>query len=98
MANGIAGLNVNWHLILNFIGIVLTIFAIFYLTGRECTRSTDCGPDSYCGVDDKCHDFPVEKRQSETVVDKQNSLVLLSVIISILLIIGSIIYVRRVRK
>jgi len=95
MANGIAGLNINWHLILNFIGIVLTIFAVFYLTGKECIRNTDCGPDAYCGVDDKCHDFPVEKQQSETVVDEQNSLVLLSVVVSILLIIGLITYTRK---
>jgi len=95
MASEIPGFNVSWHLILNFVGIVLTIFAVFYLTGKECIQNTDCGPNAYCGVDDKCHDFTVEKQQSETVVEEQNSLVLLSIVVSILLIIGSIIYARK---
>jgi|TARA_B100001971_G_C18127686_1_gene502994 hypothetical protein len=98
MANEIPGLNINWQIIINLLSIVLTVFAIFYLTNKECIQHTDCGPDAYCGVDDKCQDFPVEKQQSGNVVKEQNSLVLLSAIISISLIIGSIIYVKRVRK
>ncbi len=95
MADGIPGLTIGWGSILDFIGIILTVYAIFYLTGKECIRNTDCGLNAYCGVDDECHNFPVEKQQSETVVEEQNSLVLLSVVVSILLIVGSIIYARK---
>ena len=85
---------IKTHIIINLLTFILVFYAIFHLTSKECVQHTDCGPYAYCGVDDKCHEFTIEIKEGPTIETSKNEFILLSIVIAILLIIGSIFYVK----
>jgi len=98
MAYEIPGFNTKPHIIFSLLSLILVVFVIYHLTSKECIQNTDCGPNAYCGVDDTCYEFPVQEQQAEEVVKEQNAFILSSIVISILLIIGSIIFVKHEKQ
>ena len=84
--------------LLLFIGFVY--FVAFPQTfGGECSfKDPDCGYDSYCGIDNKCHKFPYKEIIEEKQQSERKQPILISLLIGLALISGSYWYRKNEKK
>ncbi len=77
--------------ILILIILVIIIMFVDNFALRGCRRDSECGDNSYCGVDKECHTHPVIEREiiKERVAQ---DLLFPSVILGLALIIAAVIY------
>ena len=83
-------------LVLAVVVIIIIIGAITWfasLAKHECEKDTECPSEYYCGVDHKCHAFPVIEK---TVIEY--NLVLPSIILGVSIIIAAILLRRRRKR
>jgi len=61
--------------------------------GAECnSHRTYCGENSYCGIDLKCHAFPVQQITEERTIQEQKHPIIFPLVVSIALIGGAYAY------
>ena len=78
-------------IILIVIIVIVALAWLVNLSNRECDNNNDCNPNSYCGSDFKCHEFPVIEKEVA-----KNSLLMPSIILGIAIIVSS--YILRTGK
>ena len=78
-------------IILIIIIVIVAIAWLVNLSSRECDNNNDCNPNSYCGSDFKCHEFPIIEKEVA-----KNSLLMPSIILGIAIIVSS--YILRSGK
>lgn len=87
-----------------FIDFILVLGIIFFgvysqMAGAECNAGRpDCREDGYCGLDLKCHKFPVKKVINEKSVQESKRVILFPLIISTTLIGGAYFYRKHDKK
>ena len=73
--------------------IVLVLFiALLQFERYECTKNIHCGETMYCGVDNKCHEFPHQEKMIESYTKPA---ALFGLIIAAAIIVGSLILKER---
>jgi ABC-type antimicrobial peptide transport system permease subunit len=77
--------------VLVVIVLVMAIYWILGLAGRECSRDTDCGSDRYCGSDFECHDYKIVYKSVNNY-----DLVIPAIIIGLAIVIGAYVLRRRI--
>jgi len=88
-------MDVKFRIILEIAGVIITLVLFYNLVNEECKINAHCGPTEYCKYDNTCQQMPIELNENvETIHKEKNVLVPLSLFIGLLLIGGSIYYVK----
>jgi len=87
--------------IIDFIILMGYVYLIIFsqTLGTECNfQDSSCGEDSYCGLDNQCHQFSFhEKLKTEDISDEQQP-IFFPLLISTIMIITAIIYRKNDKK
>ncbi|MBS3175716.1 hypothetical protein J4457_00590 [Candidatus Woesearchaeota archaeon] len=87
-----------------FIDLILVLGLVFYAFysqtgGAECNAGRpDCGGDGYCGLDLKCHKFPIKEVLEEKSIQESKQAILFPFTISVALVIGAYFYRKHDKK